>query len=252
MVYCQECGTENVGHANFCSNCGTKIDIPNNSIKLNEGNRGIVGYLDLTEWFDSLSETEKGIIRGHYKNSRAHSSDVDSGEFLFTTQTQTQFLHGIANILSKTEGENRKIEILIDALNAEGTATNKHFVYNDLIEIYGKKADFKTTLHYCQSDIELIENDEDAKKFLKDCVIPSIDYISRINEYKNLIKPLKEIFDKNDVIVQKDLYKYPEFTDKKQTLSSFLYWLDRGNYIIRSKKGNSYEVKLKVPLNELF
>jgi len=249
MVYCNKCGLENVEYAKYCANCGSKINIPPQIIPLEkEENKGILGYLNLTKWFDSLPENEKTIIRDYYKDSR---EELDFGNINYTSETQTQFLHGMANVLS-SQGESRKIKILIDALNADGTSIDKHFVYNDLISIYRKKADFKTTLKFCHLDINLIEKDNEAKEFLKDCVIPSIDYITEINEYKKLINPLTEIFNKNDVVIQKDLYKYPEFVDKRQNLSSFLYWLNRGGYVIRSKKGNSYEVRLKVPLNKIF
>lgn len=254
-MFCPECGTENVEHAKFCSNCGTKIDLPNSFSfiqRKKEENRGIVGYLGLTEWFDSLAESEKTIIRDSYKDSEIYSREVDSGKIISSSETQIFFLHSVANRLGNAGLENRKIEILIDSLDKEGTSIDKHFVFTELIDIYGQKVDFKSTLHYSELDMDLIKKNEELKAFLKEAVIPSIDYFNELNEYKKLINPLTDILNKNEIVIQKDLYTYPEFEGKRKILSSFLYWLDKGNYITRSKKGNSYEVKLKTPLTKIF
>ncbi len=213
--------------------------------------RGLVGYLGLIGWFDALPENEKQIIRNSYKTGN-HPKDIDTGHIIFSSETQTFFLHSIANRFYSEGLENRQIEILKEALTMSGTSQDKHFVYNQLIEYYKKEVNFKKAIYYCELDMDLINDNEDLQDFLLEGQIPSLDFMDSISEYKELIHLLNNIFKENESIIQKDLYKYPEFQDKKESLRSFLYWMSRGEHIIRTKKGNTYELKLKEPLENLF
>jgi hypothetical protein len=145
-----------------------------------------------------------------------------------------------------------QIQSMVNSLNKKSSSIDKHFVLNDLIEAFWQKGNFKNSIYYCEMDMNLINENNELIEFLVDCEIPSLYYIDQMNEYKKFIPILTEIFNQEDIVIQKDLYKNPEFEDKKESLRSFFYWLERGKFIQRIKKGTSYEVKLKVPLKEIF
>lgn len=145
-----------------------------------------------------------------------------------------------------------QIQSMINSLKKKSSPIDKHFVLNNLIEVFSQKGDFKNSIYYCELDMNLINENDELIEFLVDCEIPSLYYMDLMNEYKKFIPILKEIFNQQEILIQKDLYKYPELKDKKESLRSFFYWLERGKFIQRTKKGTSYEVKLKVPLNEIF
>ena len=124
----------------------------------------MIEVLGLEEWYRNLSEEERQKLHEH---STAFGT---GGEYNMleqpvktTTQTEQGYLKGVGSTALANEDYAFAEKILLKALEADDdNPSDRHFVYNSLIELYYKQRDdredaIEKCIHYCNEDIERIE-----------------------------------------------------------------------------------------------
>jgi len=131
-----------------------KADEENNS----ESKRGLLGYLDLLDWFNSLKESEKNKIIKYYG---ADKNELLEDELLSSAETKEGFFANIA----RGALYNRDLELALKYLKIihpeQWRVDAAHFFYQSLIPLFYKFRDTESglnnTILYCKKNIELIK-----------------------------------------------------------------------------------------------
>lgn len=121
-------------------------------------------YIGLRDWYDSLSPEEQKKV---YEYSTMFST---GGEFNqidhiaeSTSKTQQSYLKGVGSSAVHHKDYEIAEKVLLKALKAEGdNPSDRHFVYNSLIELYYKQRDeredaIEKCIKYCNEDIDRID-----------------------------------------------------------------------------------------------
>lgn len=124
----------------------------------------LINVLNLRDWYTELTEEEQQKL---YEHSTVFGLDGEQNlldQFVQTTsQTQQGYLKGVGSKAVSSKDYVFAEQVLLRALEAEDdNPTDRHFVYNSLIELYYKQRDehddaIKNCITYCKRDIETID-----------------------------------------------------------------------------------------------
>lgn len=133
---------------------------------LRSGDGGVPDLLEvlgLGAWYMDLSEEERQKLH-EYSTAFGTGGEYNMLEqsVQSTSQTQQAYLKGVGSTAVSNKDYEFAEKILLNALEADGdNPTDRHFVYNSLIELYYKQRDdrddaIEKCIKYCEEDIERI------------------------------------------------------------------------------------------------
>jgi len=154
--------------------------------------KGLLAYLELDEWFLSLTSEERAKVRKYYSTGfNTDPKHLDSGDTSFCSITQQGFLGDIGHNALAQKDYAFAETILLKALQSrDDNVIDRHFVYNSLIELYYKQREsspdaIEKCIKYCLEDIGILEEFIGAwkKKYSGDIPrIPSVERLAIIYE----------------------------------------------------------------------
>ena len=119
--------------------------VVNDIFKFRPKQGGLIKYLGIKEWYNSLSLEERKKVKKYSRN------DIIEGEI------SKSFLSGFSGLAHRAI-YNDDIDFAIKcskkALEAEGSLEEQHFTYNTLIEAYWKIKDRENVKKYCLKELE--------------------------------------------------------------------------------------------------
>ncbi|RKD85217.1 tetratricopeptide repeat protein [Halopiger aswanensis] len=138
------------------------------------------GYLELSEEEqEKLYEYSTAVGTGGKFNQLDQS--VTS-----TSQTQQGYLKGVGSSAVSSKDYDFAEKVLLKALEAEDdNPTDRHFVYNSLIDLYYKQRDYRDDaiekcIQYCKEDIEIVDDFLDEWKQEYGGELPNIPSFKRM------------------------------------------------------------------------
>lgn len=124
----------------------------------------LIDVLDLKEWYTNLTEEERQKL---HEYSTVFGLDGERNSLdqsiRATSQTQQGYLKGVGSQAVTAKDYAFAEQVLLRALEAEDdNPTDRHFVYNSLIDLYYKQRDerndaINNCIAYCKEDIEMID-----------------------------------------------------------------------------------------------
>jgi len=149
--------------------------------------KGLLGYLGLSEWFLNLNTKEKAKVRKYYSMGfNADPKYLDTGDISYSTTTQQKFLAAIGHNALIQKDYAFAETVLLKALQSEDdNVIDRHFVYNSLIDLYykqrGSRPDaIEKCIEYCLQDIKILKEFIDAWKKEYGDEIPRIPSVERL------------------------------------------------------------------------
>jgi tetratricopeptide (TPR) repeat protein len=124
----------------------------------------LLEYFGLDGWYRSLSEEEREKLH-EYSTFFGTGGELNllDDSVQSTTQTAQGYLKGVGSTAANEKDYDFAEKVLLKALEVEdSTATDRHFVYNTLIDLYYKQRDdrddaIEKCIKYCQEDIKTID-----------------------------------------------------------------------------------------------
>lgn len=121
----------------------------------------IIEDLGLEEWYKELSKTERRKLRKYKTAMGPNGKEISMLDFPRAPEGQTKrgFVGSAGKAISAGDYEFAEKRML-EGLAMEGTLTDKHFIYNDLIDLYYKQRNDRDDaidlcIKYCKKDIEI-------------------------------------------------------------------------------------------------
>lgn len=168
--------------------------------------RGLIGNLGLSDWYYSLTkEEQEAIIK--YRSRGLVSISLEFGgtsperdsllyeDISWTTQTPSGFLWVTGSNAIRERDYPLAEKILLKALDVEGKHTDRHFTYNELIDLYYKQRDtipraLNKCIRYCEEDIEWFRKHKQdlIKELGRMPLIPSFSRLAIIYEKQGKFK----------------------------------------------------------------
>lgn len=129
-----------------------------------EREENLLDDLGLRDWYENLPEAEQEAVHGY---STMFSTGGEINQIDHTRKgpstTPQSFLKGVGSSAVHHNDLEIGEKVLLKALEAEGdNPTDRHFVYNSLIDLYYKQRDerddaIENCITYCKEDIERID-----------------------------------------------------------------------------------------------
>ncbi|WP_435158641.1 tetratricopeptide repeat protein [Haladaptatus sp. DFWS20] len=130
---------------------------------------GLLNVLGLGEWYTNLPAEDQQKL---YEYSTIFGMGGESNQLDHsvhsTSQTQQSHLKSVGSTAVHEKDYEFAEKVLLKALDADGdNPTDRHFVYNSLIELYYKQRDerndaIEKCIAYCEEDIDTIDAFLDA------------------------------------------------------------------------------------------
>ncbi len=133
-----------------------------------QSKKGLLGYLGLTDWFNSLDDSERNKIMKYYGVDKDELFEV---ELLYSGETREGFVAKIA----RGALYHKDLEFALNYLEMinpdQWPVDDTHFFYQSLIPLFYRLRDkdkraLDMTIYYCKKNIELIK---EHKEELLDC-----------------------------------------------------------------------------------
>ena len=163
---------------------------------------GLIRSLNLEDFWNSLSESERRYIKQCYKQrlgGDGESASLDSPSRIveFTTQTASNFLSAYATWAINDKKYNLAEKMLKESLKRVENPIDEHFTYNHLIDLYYKQREkgpeyLQKCITCCLKDIQILSafKSEWNKKYgdAEKLKIPSLTRLAIIYEKQGLIQ----------------------------------------------------------------
>lgn len=120
--------------------------------------KGWIAYYGLEDWYLSLSEDTRQKIKAY----SPHPNEVDKGSHIGTTQSAQSYLSTIGTYAASKDPTFAEMMFKCALMARDDNPTDRHFVYNHLIELLYKQRDKRPDaidlcVKYCIDDIKRIE-----------------------------------------------------------------------------------------------
>ncbi|MFC7071620.1 tetratricopeptide repeat protein [Halovenus rubra] len=190
---------------------------------LGTGSQEVPDYLEvlgLSEWYLGLSESETEMLY-QYSESMGMGNLLE-GPVKSTTQAAQGYLQTVGSKAISDKNYRFAEKVLLKAIETEDSnPTDRHFVYNELIDLFYKQRDerddaIEKCIKYCKRDIDTI--DEFLNDFLEEYGgepprIPAFKRLAIIYEKRGEYRDALEIC---DIALQ---YEQEGFEKRKERLN---------------------------------
>lgn len=144
--------------------------------------------LGLREWYENLPNDEREKVHEYSNVFTGGEEDLNviDDARKGPSSTQQSYLKGVGSSAVHHKDYEIAEKVLLKALDAKGdNPTDRHFIYNSLIELYYKQRDerddaIEKCIKYCKEDIDIVDD------FLDDFMEDYDDSPPRIPSFKRL------------------------------------------------------------------